>query len=65
MNEVIEVLKKYGFRFDILGEKCLRVYYKDGTGDYCGIEPCDDERPGYYSIAGRVQNLNEWINRQI
>lgn len=27
------------------------------------IVDCDDPRPGYYQIEGRVQNITEWIER--
>ena len=47
------------FKYDVLGRDSLRVYCK--TGGYVGLERCDDPRPGFYLIGGRVENIDEWI----
>lgn len=54
------ILNKYKYKYDIQGERCLRVYYKDGSGEYTQITPCNDQRPSYYMIEGKVQNIIEW-----
>jgi hypothetical protein len=64
MEYVIEMLKECRYKFEILSEKALRIFYKDSSGDYCGLQSCDDPRPGYYMIAGRVQNFTDWLYNQ-
>lgn len=39
----------------------------DGKKDsisYTHIENCDDDREDYHTIAGRVQNLREWLEEE-
>lgn len=41
----------------------IRVFLKDGIS-YTHIGNCDDDREDYYAIAGRVQNLREWLEEE-
>lgn len=63
IEDAIALLKECNYKFEVLSENFLRVYYKDNTGDYTSIEPCDDSRERYYMIEGRIQNIIEWIKR--
>jgi len=56
----IKTLEKANYRYEILGTNCARVYYKDGTGEYTQLEPCDMIANGYVMIEGKVQHIDEW-----
>lgn len=46
-------------------DRAILIYFalSDGSPFSTAVTPCDDPREGYYCIAGRVQNLTEWIDR--
>lgn len=60
IETAMTVLDRFNYKYDIQNERCLRVYYKDWTGEYTQIAPCDDPRPSYYMIEGKVQNIIKW-----
>lgn len=53
-----------GYRFEELSDNAIRVFYRN-SHEYTCITPCDDPRPGYYMIEGRVQNFKEWLERGV
>lgn len=63
MLDVIALLDEAGYKYEHLSDDIIRIFYKDGSGDFTHLEPCDDSRIGCYSIEGKVQNFREWIYR--
>jgi len=63
MEDAIAWLKEANFKIEIQSDNAVKVYYKDCTGEFTQITPCDESRDGYYMIEGRVQNLMDWIRR--
>ena len=51
--------RRYGMSVEG-GYKAVFVTFEDGSRTM--IINCDDPRPGYYQIEGRVQSLEEWLD---
>lgn len=64
MDDAIELLKECNYKFEVVNEKCVIVYYKNSS-DHTMIMPCDDERERYFSIEGKVQDIIDWIKRGV
>ena len=59
----VKRLIERGYHVENLGPNCARVYYKDKSGDFSGLCPCNDKRGGTVSIEGIAQNIDEWIEK--
>lgn len=60
INYITALLEEYKYKYEIIRENMIRVFYKNSV-DYTCISDCDDDREDYYTIAGKVQNLREWL----
>lgn len=40
-----------------------RVHFRDSSGEFTQLGPCDDTREGFVTIEGEVQNIDEWLER--
>lgn len=59
----VKRLREWNYRVDILCTNFARVYYKDGSDDFTGLEPCDSTAHGDVMIEGKCQNIDEWLER--
>lgn len=58
-------LMKFNYHVEFTITNHARIYYKDKSGDFTELSPCDETRHGYVTIEGKVQNIDEWLNRRI
>ena len=58
-------LMKFNYYVEFTITNHARVYYKDKSGDFTELSPCDETRHGYITIEGKVQNIDEWLNRRV
>ena len=63
INYITSLLEEFNYKYEVITGTMIRVFLKDGIS-YTHIGNCDDDREDYYAIAGRVQNLREWLKEE-
>ena len=54
-------LMDFNYYVEFIGTNCARVYFKDNSGDFTELSPCDETKRGYVTIEGKVQNIDKWL----